>query len=90
MKSLKCSLLIGIALLIVGSFFSSCKDNSRQKKIVKIVSEWTGKGILFPENTPCYVSGKETLTEICNEYFQKEFKVLFYVDSAGCSDCRLK
>ena len=30
----------------------SCKDNDKQKEIAKIVTEWTGKEILFPENTP--------------------------------------
>ena len=76
--------------LFIGFFVCSCKDNSRQKEIAKIVSEWTGKEILFPENTLCYVSGKDTLSEICKEHFQKEFKILLYVDSAGCSSCRLK
>ena len=49
-----------------------------------------GKEILFPEAVPCYVAGKETLPENCDEWFGKEFKILMYVDSAGCSDCRLK
>ena len=79
-----------LVLLIVVCSVCSCKDNKKQKEIVKMVSEWTGKEILFPENLPCYVSGKETLQGFCDEYFDKEFKILMYVDSAGCSDCRLK
>ena len=87
MKTIKYKLLLLFLLTII---LYCCKDNSRQKEIAKIVSEWTGKEIVFPENTPCYVSGKETLSELCNENFQKEFKILMYVDSAGCSSCRLK
>jgi Protein of unknown function (DUF1573). len=68
----------------------SCKDNHKKENIEKIVSEWVGKEIKFPEATPCYLYDKDTLSELCNEHFQKEFKVLLYVDSAGCSDCRLK
>ncbi len=68
----------------------SCKDNRNRKEIAKIVNEWIGKEILFPENVPCYVSGRETLPEICNEMLRKEFKILMYVDSVGCSDCRLR
>ena len=67
----------------------SCKENRTRKEVAKILSEWTGKEILFPENTPCYVAGKNAPPELCNEWFQKEYKILMYVDSAGCSSCRL-
>jgi len=69
----------------------SCKDNKKkQEEATKIVNEWIGKEIRFPENVTCYIFGKDTLPELCNEHFQKEFKILLYVDSTGCSDCRLK
>jgi len=68
----------------------SCKDNRKKEEVAKIVSEWTGKEIRYPENTPCYVLGKNTLPELCKACFQKEFKILLYVDSTGCSSCRLK
>ena len=75
---------------IVSISFSSCKKNKRFDEAAKIVNEWVGKEIFFPENLPCYVMGKDTLPGLCNEIFQKEFKILLYVDSAGCFDCRLK
>ena len=68
----------------------SCKDNKNREEAAKIIKEWTGKEIRFPENVPCYISGKDTLPELCSENFRKEFKILLYVDSAGCSGCRLK
>ena len=68
----------------------SCKARKQRNEIAKIVNEWIGKEVHFPEDVPCYVLGKDTLTALCNEHFQKEFKILMYVDSAGCSDCRLK
>ena len=77
-------------ILVVACTVFSCKENRKRKEVAKIVSEWIGKEILFPENVSCYVTGKDTLPEICNEWFQKEFKILMYVDSAGCSGCRLK
>ena len=70
-------------------FVSSCKDNRKRDEAAKIVNEWIGKEIRFPENVSCYVSGKDTFPELCNEHFRKEFKILLYVDSAGCSSCRL-
>ena len=78
-------------LVVVLIFFSSsCKKNTRRESAAKIVKEWTGKEVKFPKNIPCYVSGQETLTEFCEEGFQKEYKILLYVDSTGCSNCRLQ
>lgn len=78
------------SFIIIACLAYSCKDNKKRNEIAKIVTEWTGKEILFSENIPCYVSGKDTLSELCNAYFEKDFKILMYVDSAGCSSCRLK
>ena len=69
----------------------SCSESSRKKgDTAQVISEWTGKEIRFPANIPCYVLGKDTLPELCRDSFQKEFKILLYVDSTGCTDCRLK
>ena len=76
--------------LLIFSFVCSCKSDKQREGAAKIVNEWIGKEILFPENFSCYVSGKDTLSELCSEQFQKEYKILLYVDSTGCSDCRLR
>jgi hypothetical protein len=52
----------------------SCKENKRKSEIEETVVKWIGKEILFPENISCYVSGRETLPEICDEWFQKDFQ----------------
>ena len=77
-------------ILLAVFFVCSCRDSKQREEAAKIVNEWIGKEIRFPENVPCYVSGKDTLPELCGEHFRKEFKILLYVDSAGCSSCRLK
>jgi len=77
-------------LLFLPFFIYSCKENKKREEAAKIVNEWMGKEIKFPGNVPCYVSGKDTLSELCAINFQKEFKILLYVDSTGCSSCRLK
>ena len=82
----KCLLVVLIAL--PGWF--SCKKEARRIEAEWIVKEWVGKEIRFPDHVPCYVSGRDTLPEFCNEEFRKEFKILLYVDSLGCSSCRLK
>ena len=82
--------LLFLFLLFLPFFIYSCKDHKKREEAAKIVNEWIGKEIRFPENAPCYASCKDTLQELCNEHFQKEFKILLYVDSTGCSSCRLK
>jgi len=77
-------------LSIVTIFVCSCKNNKPREDAAKIVNEWIGKEIKFPENVPCFILGRDTLSELCSEQFQKEYKILLYVDSAGCSDCRLR
>ena len=79
-----------IISVVLGVCFLACKKNERREAVAMIVNEWTGKEIRFPDNLPCYVSGLETFSEVCDEYFHKEFKILLYVDSAGYSSCRLK
>ena len=79
-----------LLFLVVIFFLFSCKENKRHKEVTKILNEWIGKEILFPENVPCYVVGKDVLPELCSELFQEEYKILMYVDSTGCSDCRLR
>ena len=81
--------IVFVFILIAIFSLSSCKDNKRKEDVRKVVSEWIGKEIKFPDNIPCYVLGKDTLPKYCNECFQKEYKIFAYIDSAGCNVCRL-
>ena len=68
----------------------SCKKDPRRIEAEKIVEEWMGKEIQFPEEYLCNILGKDTSVTSCSDLFNKEYKVLLYVDSAGCTDCKLK
>jgi len=68
-------------------FFYSCSENKRKQTIREVVAEWTGKQILFPEGIPCQSLGRDTF---CINPANQNYKILLYVDSAGCSSCRLK
>jgi hypothetical protein len=81
-------LLFFLITLLLG--FSACKKNHKRTEVEKIVTEWMGKAIQFPEDAPCNILGKDTVSDLCSGLFQKEYKILLYVDSAGCSSCRLK
>jgi hypothetical protein len=67
----------------------SCKDK-KQTEALRIVSEWTGKEILIPDDVQCIVRSRDTTSNVCRTLMDAEYKVLLYVDSIGCSSCRLK
>jgi hypothetical protein len=83
-------------ILLLTAFFvlslSACKD----KKMVKtevVVKEWLGKIIEFPDFKPVipYTKDKDTLNSIKYAITgDKEYKVLFYADSSGCTSCKLQ
>jgi len=77
--------IIIIAITFGAVCFSSCKDQ-RRKNAVKIVKEWTGKEISFPEGLTCTFMGRDTT---CVDLYGDNYKVLLYVDSIGCTSCRL-
>jgi hypothetical protein len=80
-----------INCIIICSFiFYSCKENKERIAAQRIVTEWKGKAVQFPEYIQCSILGKDTVSNICSDLFQKEYKILFYTDSTGCSSCRLK
>jgi hypothetical protein len=54
-----------------------------------IISECLGKEILFPTDFKCNSAGKDTCFTLCSELFKTKYKVLLYVDSFGCTNCRL-
>ena len=74
-----------IAALLAICFYS-CKNNKRKEDAIKIVAEWTGKEIKFPTGISCTSMGKDT---VCVDLYSDNFKILLYVDSLGCTSCRL-
>jgi hypothetical protein len=76
-------------LVLISGIFS-CKKNKKHVETQQIVKEWSGKKILFPDKYICNLSGEDATFTICAEFFEREYKILLYVDSTGCSSCRLK
>ena len=76
-----------IVLVGLVAFCSSCKKNRRKENVLKIVKEWTGKEVRFPKALSCTSMGKDTA---CIDVYDDNYKILLYVDSLGCTSCRLK
>ena len=65
----------------------SCKkQNPRQVETRKIVSEWMGKTIEFPDYLSATSLGKDTLWKLPTT----DYRILLYTDSMGCTSCKLR
>ena len=75
-------------ILLITAFFSCDNEQKeKEKQILQLVNEWQGKQIVFPENTVF----TRYLTDTTNYQIpQSEYKVLIYVDSIGCTSCKLQ
>ena len=76
-------------ILLIATTFFSCHNEQKEKenKIAYLVSEWQGKQIQFPEN----LTFTRYLTDTTDfQIPQSEYKVLIYVDSIGCTSCKLQ
>lgn len=75
-----------LLLLFLFILTSSCKE-SEKEKLSRLVKEWQGKEIVFPEKSVFTVFGKDTVDYVIPD---SEYKVLVYVDSLGCTSCKLQ
>ena len=78
---------IVLGIFVFSTSFCSCKNNTRKESAAKIVKEWTGKEVKFPQSLSCTSMGKDTA---CIDLYNDNYKILLYVDSLGCTSCRLK
>ena len=76
------SYIIFILFLCV---ITSCSDKNKEE-ITQLVTQWQGKEIIIPSNSVFTIQGKDTVDVNLNT----EHKILVYVDSAGCTSCRLQ
>lgn len=80
---------LNLYILLVLTIFFSCQDKQKKEKkqIALLVNEWQGKQIVFPEN----LIFTRYLTDTTDfQIPQSDYKVLIYVDSIGCTSCKLQ
>ena len=81
MQVLKCFLSLCVCLTI-----ASCSESDKDR-LSRLVKEWEGKEILFPTHSTFTIQGKDTVDF---DFKDAEYKVVMYVDSVGCTDCKLQ
>ena len=73
-------------ILLLLSLLTACKENNK-KKFALLVQEWQGKEIVFPQD----MAFSRFVTEPVDYRIpDAEYKVLIYVDSVGCTSCKLQ
>ncbi len=67
-------------ILSVTLILPSCSKDAKKAEAEKIVAEWTGKTVVFPEGIPCSSMGRDTL---CPRINNADYRILLYTDSTG-------
>ena len=65
---------------------TACQDKKKEEA-VSAVKEWMGKEILFPKNSIFTIRGTDTIDFALNA---SDYKIVSYIDTAGCVACQLK
>lgn len=75
-----------LLLLIIIAIGTSCVDSDKQQAR-NLVKEWSGKEIKFPSQMDFINSSGQSVDL---DFSTANHKVLVYVDSLGCTSCKLK
>lgn len=75
----------GLVIVLLFLIMSSCKK-SETEHISFMLQQWQDREILFPLNSVFTIQGMDTV----NFPINRKWKVLTYVDSAGCTSCKLQ
>lgn len=80
---------INLSIIAIFTFITlSCSQTTnRRAEAEKIITEWVGKTILLSDAISLSVYGKDTLLP---DFYSTPYKILLYVDSIGCTSCKLK
>lgn len=75
-----------IISIFICSCFISCVNKEDKINVENIVQEWKGKEINFPKDMTYTFQGYDTVSYSTNS----QYKILTYIDSFGCTSCKLK
>jgi hypothetical protein len=70
--------------------FASCNGNKQHTEAQKTIVEWIGRQIKFPNDFQRNILKKNAADTLYTYSLNSEYKILLYVDSAGCTSCKLQ
>ena len=79
--------IIKYLLYVIYLYLLSSCQNPAKDHITQLVEEWQGKEVRFPENP---VFTRQLSDTVDYRIPETEYKVLVYVDSIGCTSCKLQ
>lgn len=79
------SILGGFMFMVCTMMCIACTDSNKEN-ITRLVTEWQGREIVLPDSAIFTIQGKDTV----DIDMDSMYKILVYVDSAGCTSCRLQ
>ncbi len=81
-------LLAGFAGWLLFSL-TGCKDKKKEE-ILRIVGRWQEKEVVFPDAPEALTFTRYATDTVDYAFREAPYKVLVYVDSAGCTSCKLQ
>lgn len=78
-----------VRVLCLGMFILLGGCHSKDYKARKAIEEWYGKTVTFPDSPEAKILGRDTTVTI-TELLDKEYCVLAFFDSTGCTECNMK
>ena len=78
---------IGIGGLLVFTLGITACHNDKREEIARTVAQWQGRAVQMPEGAVFTVQARDT---VAMDIYAPTHKVLVYVDSTGCTSCRLQ
>jgi hypothetical protein len=69
------------------AFSFGCK-NKQTVGMELILKEWMGKTVIMPNIEPVYTSKRDTARYVIDT--TRQYSILIYTDSTGCTDCKLR
>ncbi|MEQ3234672.1 DUF1573 domain-containing protein [Bacteroides cellulosilyticus] len=72
-------------VLLWALFLIAC-SNSRKQDVITLLQDWEGREVRFPNHPVFTVQGRDTV----NFQIEDKCKIITYVDSTGCTSCKLK
>lgn len=76
--------LIGYLCFLMALY--SCKE-TKEQQISRLIHEWEGRTIVYPADMTFNVLGKDSAGY---SFPQNEYTIMTYVDSVGCTSCKLQ
>ena len=78
--------IIKLFMLMSGIFLMSSCITRNDRQIKNVFEYWMGREIVFPKSSVFTLKGRDTVEFVV----KNKYKILTYVDSLGCTSCKLR